>query len=313
MFRVPMLPRPIWRSLASATTVTLTWTITTLGGMMRIWAALFLRTSLYQTQAVRRVLNRFSYVLNDPVNLSDPGGHKPCWATVVYSCNLSSWTTADVKNEIAKYSAKDQPAVTAFFENQGFPASSISSSSNKNSSSSCDTLHCITGGSLDLTDVSISSGDIPIKTPQTTDYNGSDNSGGLREPDYGVVQVSAGPWLVDPVVTFSWADEHLYIAGGATLAKPLVDLAIAGIPAAANVSGGWLFQSTSPSPEQLHRFLTSWTINGSLGFGLGGGATWGNVRLPLSWSDFAGEGGIYTPQVGVSATYTVVDINLSSG
>ena len=102
-------------------------------------------------------LNRFSYVLNDPVNLSDPSGHKPCWATVVYSCDLSSWTATDVKNEIAKYSAKDQPAVTAFFENQGVSASSISSS-NENSSSSCYTLACITGDSLDLTNVSI--GDI---------------------------------------------------------------------------------------------------------------------------------------------------------
>ena len=34
-------------------------------------------------------LNRYSYVLNRPVNLNDPSGHKPCWATKKYSCHLT--------------------------------------------------------------------------------------------------------------------------------------------------------------------------------------------------------------------------------
>jgi hypothetical protein len=108
-----------------------------------------------------------------------------------------------------------------------------------------------------------------------------------------------------------WADGHAYISVGGTLGKPLADLAIAGIPVAGDISGGWVWQSTRSSPEQLRRFLTGGAVNASIGAIVGGGVTWGNVGK-FTKDAVAFEGGLYAPQIGVSASYTVLDINLKT-
>ena len=41
--------------------------------------------------------NRYAYVSNTPTNFNDPSGHKPCWASKRYSCNISG---QDVKKSI---------------------------------------------------------------------------------------------------------------------------------------------------------------------------------------------------------------------
>jgi hypothetical protein len=69
--------------------------------------------------------NRYSYVLNDPVNFADPSGHKPCWATSNYSCDLRGF---DAGNALSKYNPADWAAVIKFFENHGFQFSSASDS-----------------------------------------------------------------------------------------------------------------------------------------------------------------------------------------
>jgi len=66
-------------------------------------------------------LNRYSYVMNNSLNYTDPTGHKPCWATKRYSCKLSQ-KIAD--REYARYNDKDKAAVAKFFESQGFTVKS---------------------------------------------------------------------------------------------------------------------------------------------------------------------------------------------
>ncbi len=48
--------------------------------------------------------DRYSYTLNNPLRYTDPSGHKPCWATSTYLCNL---TEADI-NELYHGSEYEQ-------------------------------------------------------------------------------------------------------------------------------------------------------------------------------------------------------------
>jgi RHS repeat-associated protein len=46
--------------------------------------------SLVSDPANSQSFNRYSYVNNSPLNYNDPTGHKPCWATKKYTCNLTA-------------------------------------------------------------------------------------------------------------------------------------------------------------------------------------------------------------------------------
>jgi RHS repeat-associated protein len=71
--------------------------------------------------------NRYSYVLNNPINLNDPSGYKPCWATKNYTCHHV--TPKQIADSYNNAPAIDKPAVVAFFASQGW---SIGSSSGNN-------------------------------------------------------------------------------------------------------------------------------------------------------------------------------------
>jgi hypothetical protein len=61
-------------------------------------------------------INRYSYVNNIPVNFNDPSGHKPCWASKRYSCNITSQVV-----EKSLKSAKNEETLLSmlkFFGNQ---------------------------------------------------------------------------------------------------------------------------------------------------------------------------------------------------
>ncbi len=247
-------------------------------------------------------LNRYSYVLNNPLGYIDPSGHNPCRSD--YLC----------KRRAERMAATQAANATDKTAHPGMVAQSA-----------CDNLYCTYSG--DPFSGGVTFGGFPGSNsntfggycathPDEASCGGPDSgstpggSGGWRRPDYGTLQISVGPWW-GGVVTFMWADGHIYTSLGGTLGKPLADVTIAGIPASGNLSGGWVWQSTRPSPQELRNFLTGWTINGSVGAGLGGGVTWGNVGR---WAKdaLAFEGGLYAPQIGVSATYTVIDYNIKT-
>lgn len=135
-------------------------------------------------------------------------------------------------------------------------------------------------------------------------------------PDYWTIQVGLPLPIITEVTlgiingtgSFTYSNGHWYLAGGLNAGKTLVDILAFGIPISGNLSGGWLLQPNKASPEQMHKFLTGWAINGSVGVGIGGGVTWGNVGK-YSKNAFAGEGGLYTPQIGATATYTLLDLD----
>jgi RHS repeat-associated protein len=136
-------------------------------------------------------------------------------------------------------------------------------------------------------------------------------------PDYGALTVNfpipfiseATAYFVSGTVSVTASYGHVYVAPGVNLGKsePLV-----GIPASASLSGGYLIQPSRASSEQMHSFLTGFAINLSGGYIVGGGGTWGNVGK-TSASDFALEGGIYSPQIGLTGTYTLWDIDTNTG
>jgi hypothetical protein len=145
------------------------------------------------------------------------------------------------------------------------------------------------------------------KSPKPKKGNG-------RLPDYWTGQIGFSlPWistatlgLVSGAGTLTYSNGHWYTAVGLNGGKTFVDLLLFTLPVSGNISGGWLFQPEKPSSNQMHNFLTGLAINVSAGVGIGGGVTWGNVGK-FSKNDFAGEAGVYSPQVGVTATYTILD------
>ncbi len=73
--------------------------------------------SIVPNPANPQSFNRYAYVNNSPISFSDPSGHKPCWATKKYSCNL---TAEDVKSSYEAAKTEDKPAVAEFFRSQGW-------------------------------------------------------------------------------------------------------------------------------------------------------------------------------------------------
>jgi RHS repeat-associated protein len=261
--------------------------------------------------------NRYSYVLNDPINLNDPSGYKPCWATHRYSCDLSKWGRAQADAAVASYSnysLQDQQAVVNFFNNHNVPVSPISTTGRENfcannpvACSGSTSGSVTTTGGNSVSSISGLNGDNWWQDPNAV----QSSAGWFRSPDYWAGQLSfpipnqfTGT-VVGVNISVTTARGHWYIGVGPSVGKTAI------LPIAVNVSGGWLLQSSSPSDSQMHNFLTSWTVNVSAGAVVGLGGTWGNPGH-FSLNDFAGEGGLYSPQIGGSATYTIVDIGATT-
>ena len=127
--------------------------------------------------------------------------------------------------------------------------------------------------------------------------------GGLRTPDYYTLGINVAiptPWTGTLLgVTFQFTVDrygNTYFGFGGNVGKSATVVS-------GSFVGGWLLQGTTPSPDQLSNFITSWSANVSGGYWGGGGLTWGNVGS-FGLNDFALELGFYTPQVGGSLTYT---------
>jgi hypothetical protein len=88
---------------------------------------------------------------------------------------------------------------------------------------------------------------------------------------------------------------NLYISVGIGVGKTAI------IPASANLGGGWLTLLSRPSETQVKGLVTELVLNFSVGVAGGGGVTW-NPQGGAA-DNFALEGGVYSPQIGVSATW----------
>jgi RHS repeat-associated protein len=118
-----------------------------------------------------------------------------------------------------------------------------------------------------------------------------DGPRGSRLPDYFDATVNAG-WLVGFTVQII-VDRYgrVWIAPGGNIGKSATFLS-----GSANV--GWLKQSRKPSAEKLEKYISGLSITAGGGFGVGGNLVWGMPGLGR-------EAGLFTPQVGVSATYGI--------
>jgi hypothetical protein len=70
-----------------------------------------------------------------------------------------------------------------------------------------------------------------------------------------------------------------------------------------SVAWGTLLSSTAPKPNILSQFITQHGINFSSGSIIGAGMTY-SPNMPADAPSVAGEYGVYSPQAGVSYSYT---------
>jgi RHS repeat-associated protein len=174
--------------------------------------------------------DRYAYGLNNPSSVSDPSGHKPCWATAHYSCNLRSWGVKQGNAELARYqnySSASQASVVAFLRSQGVSvtrsigsgafATPLSNYPSKTVSATDNTAGAVggLGGALNR-----------LQTSQTATY-GSDES--PNPPIYGLVAtalaVHAAVMVIDVLAVA--AEAALFYSGADAMVPELaVPLAI---------------------------------------------------------------------------------------
>jgi hypothetical protein len=254
-------------------------------------------------------LNRYSYVNNAPVRLNDPSGHRPCENPNGGTCLsekqvTKKWITSHQRLR-TKGSKNDDHARTPIAELTQSPVDPFSPEGLIDSYGD-DICNYIFGE------------DFALVCDPNTWYNTSDKFYDVGQefeislaPDYITLQLGI-PILpvISPLfslaVTGTYSNGHLYSAIGINIAKTFSTMTLWGIPFSANVSGGWLTGvDGKATPSQTHDFLTGLAVNGSIGALVGAGGT-------INWSGLAFETGFYTAQVGVTATYTWLDIDLGN-
>ena len=268
-------------------------------------------------------LDRYAYVNNSPLNYVDPSGHfGQCKdGQSGYQCRMTQQRAAQLYSGWDMAKAAQQHAYNArrcdhnsSCNGQSDTTAWLLAQARANAISCARNLLCRNDGMVINTPEPTAQTPAPTLVPSNPSNPGSSSwTDYLRLPDYGAFQVGAGPfgWPGGGAISVTWSYGHIYIGAGGNFGKSS-GLLLYGIPMSANLSGGWLLQLDKPTPEQMHSFLTGVAINVSGGYIVGVGGTWGNVGK-TSPSDFAVEGGLYSPQIGVSVTYTVLEIDTNSG
>jgi hypothetical protein len=112
----------------------------------------------------------------------------------------------------------------------------------------------------------------------------------MRSPDFYTLEVNAGYVAGVSVDVSIDRYGHGYIAPGVEIGKSPTFLS-------ASVTAGYLNQSTTPPPAELHNFLTSNSFN------VGGGNYLGGGEAYTPGVGFATQFGLFTPQAGAAYHY----------
>jgi RHS repeat-associated protein len=112
-----------------------------------------------------------------------------------------------------------------------------------------------------------------------------------RGPDYFAFTVNAGSIGGVTAVLVNDRYGRLYLGGGLNIGKSSTTVS-------GSFVGGWLNQRAVPNKTRLYKYLIGGSINGGVGFIVGAGRTWGMPGV-------GNEGGVFSPQAGVSATYAI--------
>ncbi len=235
-------------------------------------------------------LNRYGYVLNNPLRYIDPAGHRPVEEQGgTHGCSNPKYC------QNGKPKIPDKPK-----DNHGGGGSGG---------------ECGVGGVVDCPPASaglhtqLNLPALPIlPTHQCT----------AAHPCMGP-QVGS-PYTQNPAMPDYWSLQGTFIilAGSATVDRYGNVYVAPGVGAGSSIieggSGafvaGWVddpFDNTAPTEQQMEEFLQGPAVTVSGGIGGGGGVTWSPWAMSsgdaFASDHFSYEGGIYTPQIGVTGTW----------
>jgi RHS repeat-associated protein len=114
-----------------------------------------------------------------------------------------------------------------------------------------------------------------------------------RPPDFYTGSVGVGP-------LFGWAGSLSMTNNGTFIGTPLgAEFGKSPTLVSGSLTANWINQPCPPSESEIEDFLNGWSVNVGGGYIVGGGET---VSIPSGQS--ATGIGLYSPQIGVSASYT---------
>ncbi len=247
-------------------------------------------------------LNRYTYALNDPVNLADPLGLAP-WG---FDCLIDGFASpcSLLRGLLISGAAVPCPAyidcnfVTAGADGTLRVLRTVYVPGPRYERGDVNSLEYTIGVTTGHFELQVTT--YTFQTPYWNDPNAYEQIGPFRTPDFAVVNatIALPNKLTGTLVglSFSLAQDRygrFYWSpfAGVSLGKSLAGYSF-------SVGFGWLNQGSIPSQGQLTQFLTGHSFNAGLGALVGGS---------IAWTPGAGTAtvlGVYSPQVGASYNYS---------
>jgi len=237
--------------------------------------------------------DRYSYVYNNPVDLTDPTGN------FGHRRDRSGYMFKRLQNKISNLERKwhnDKVAADAKALQDAYYTAARADASQMNGGF-CDAIECsgMTFGGGFNSEVGGLNGD--------NWWN--DKRDFASDGDYwvlsGTIPIPQALNLIGiPIVVTFDRYGNVYIGAGGSVGPAF--------PFAANISEYQFFRNSAPSKSEMQYYLKKWTVTGSIGFLIGGSLDWQKPawRIPSAQDvkDIAQGRGIYTPQLGVGVTYS---------